>query len=679
MVRHVAKTTAAHQHARAGGGTTTHTHAFDPADEHGHATPDPGLLPLPEAAGRKAVQKAGGALRAAELTSAQRNRLKPSDFAWTDDDGNGHMPIHDASHVRNAIARFDQTNFPDAATKKKAAAAIRSAAKRLGVEVGEDTSVAKLAEPRSALIAVAGTEVDLAEKRLPYLTLGHWEFPDYGVVQIGPADLRSVVEHFRANVRGQDLPLCDVDHVDPIYRGLAVGWVKDLVLDDPETPTCVNAVCDLNETGEQLVSKDRVRYTSPTLLRNWRDPASGVTYPFVAAGVDVRSRGEFGDSAMAVTNFPRLKELGRIACSEDGAPRAALLAMGAAAAPSPARAARLLCQEDAADDPDDDGDDDGPVPPCVYQPGQIATPTCPGFTRWPGDSDGDGTCLMATRGCNGYRAVADDDSQMPWRFAEGRTMPDDDVGNAGSPPAPTGQQSPPAQPPPQQPAAPAQPDPAQAPVPPAPAPSQAPGTPAAPGTAPQPPVSQPTQSAPGQAAADAAEGQAIRAAEIRSLAERVSAAEQRVAAAEHRASTAEGRLQAAEAELHAMRTAEKVGRLGDRIQACLRTGRIDKAEYDRLMAPERLATFAENDTMLWVLESIEARPASSAIPLGEKGVGTAPNPGDETHAAASLTQKANEIIAAAAQRGVRMPYSEAAKQAARELPGPAQIAYRGGA
>jgi Family of unknown function (DUF6582) len=683
MVRPVAKTTAEHQHAKVGGGTKTHTHAFDPADEHGHSTPEPGLLPLPEAAGQKAARKAGGTVSAAELTSKQRGNLDASDFAWVDSDGTGHLPIHDATHVRNAIARFNQTSFPDTATKKKAAAAIRAAAKRFGIEVDDDSAVAQLSEGRSALIAVAGSDVNLAERRLPYLTVGEWEFPDYGTVSVGPAELRSVVEHFKANVRGQDLPLCDVDHVDPIFRGLACGWVQDLVLDDAEAPSRIDAVVDLNEAGEQLVQQDRVRYTSPTLLRNWTDPSTGITYPFVAAGVDVRTRDSHGESAMAVTNFPRLKQLGRIACSEDGAPRAALLAMGEAAAPTPARAARLLMQEDADSDtdPDSDGDDDGPVPPCAYQPGQLVG-GCPGFTRWPGDDDGDGTCLMATRGCNGYRAVADD-TQVPWRFSEGHRMPDDDVGQmSGSAPAPSGQQVPPAQQPvPQPPGAPPA-TPSQPVQPPAQAPEQptAPQPTAPPQSAPQPaPAPQTAATGDTQRAADAAEGQAIRAAELRSLTERITAAEQRVAAAEQRASTAETRLQSAEAELHAMRMAEKVGRLGDRIQACLRTGRIDKAEYDRLMAPERLASFAENDAMLWVLESIEQRPAASAVPLGERGTGTTPNPSDESAAAAALSQKANELVAAAAARGERMPYSEAAKRAARELPGPAQIAYRGGA
>lgn len=652
---------AVHQHAKAGGGTEQHDHAFTPSAKHGHD----GLRPLPVDAGKKALgmsvgRQADGSYgirvdgvdplqispgfvdgppqRFAELSSAARGNLTSSQFAWTDSDGQGHLPLNDASHVRNAAARFNQTQFPDAATKRKAAAKIKAAAKRLGVDLGSDSPVMQMAEG-GALIAVAGSSVDLSERTVPYLTTGHWEFPDYGTVDVDPAKLLSVVQHFRDNVRGQDLPLCDVDHVDPIYRGLAVGWVKDLVPDDAANPTRIDAVVELNEEGDGLIAQDRVRYVSPTLMRDWTDPATGVMYPLVAAGVDVRTRSADGadGSALAFTNMPRLKQLGRIACAEDGSPRAAVLAMGETAGTSPARAARLLMQEF--------GDDDGPVPPCMYQPGQPATPSCPGFTRWPGDDDGDGTCLLATRDCNGYRAVQSDEYQPPWQFNEGIRMPDD---GAGADPAPTTQ---PAQP---------QPDPAQ--------PEQAP-QPANPQT-PQQPAPQPVQpTPPAQGQADDREAQVIRAAETRAL-------ESRFRASETAREAAETRLAAVEKQLRDMHMAEKLGRIGDRLSMALRQGKIDHAEFERLTAPDNLVKFAENDTLAFVLEAIEARPASSAIPMGEIGSGGVPTQNGQ-EAGKRLTAKAQEIMAAAAQRGGRpMAFSEAMKQAARELPDAASTVAR---
>ncbi|HEU5318246.1 MAG TPA: hypothetical protein VFX49_19190 [Chloroflexota bacterium] len=56
----------------------------------------------------------------AELSGEQRERLKKSDFAYVDKDGGGHLPIHDESHVRNAIARFNQTDFESKAARERA-------------------------------------------------------------------------------------------------------------------------------------------------------------------------------------------------------------------------------------------------------------------------------------------------------------------------------------------------------------------------------------------------------------------------------------------------------------------------------------------------------------------------------------------------------------------------------
>jgi hypothetical protein len=81
----------------------------------------------------------------AELTTAQRDRLHDASFAYIDRDGERHLPIHDADHVRNAIARFGQTDFESTAARRRAATAIMSAARRLGIEVADDDEVATAA------------------------------------------------------------------------------------------------------------------------------------------------------------------------------------------------------------------------------------------------------------------------------------------------------------------------------------------------------------------------------------------------------------------------------------------------------------------------------------------------------------------------------------------------------
>ena len=82
----------------------------------------------------------------AELSSEERNELDRKDFAYVDSDGGEHLPIHDESHVRNAIQRFGQTDFESADKKRKAAKKVLSAADDYGIEVSEDDDVVKAAK-----------------------------------------------------------------------------------------------------------------------------------------------------------------------------------------------------------------------------------------------------------------------------------------------------------------------------------------------------------------------------------------------------------------------------------------------------------------------------------------------------------------------------------------------------
>lgn len=78
----------------------------------------------------------------AVLTTKQRKSIKKSDFAYVDENGEGHLPIHDAAHVKNALARLNQTKI-SAAAKRKAFRKILAAAKKFGVEVDKDSDVYK--------------------------------------------------------------------------------------------------------------------------------------------------------------------------------------------------------------------------------------------------------------------------------------------------------------------------------------------------------------------------------------------------------------------------------------------------------------------------------------------------------------------------------------------------------
>jgi len=76
-----------------------------------------------------------------ELSSEERDDLRKDQFAYVDSDGGEHLPLNDESHVRNAIARFNQTDFESKAAKERARQKILRAAARHGLEVSEDSNV----------------------------------------------------------------------------------------------------------------------------------------------------------------------------------------------------------------------------------------------------------------------------------------------------------------------------------------------------------------------------------------------------------------------------------------------------------------------------------------------------------------------------------------------------------
>ena len=76
-----------------------------------------------------------------ELSASDRDDLRKNQFAYVDRDGERHLPIHDESHVRNAVSRFSQTDFESKAAKKRAADKVLRAAERHGIDVDEDSDV----------------------------------------------------------------------------------------------------------------------------------------------------------------------------------------------------------------------------------------------------------------------------------------------------------------------------------------------------------------------------------------------------------------------------------------------------------------------------------------------------------------------------------------------------------
>ena len=67
------------------------------------------------------------------LGAKERAQLPDSAFAYIDRGGRRRLPIHDAAHVRNALARFSQVAFEDEAARDRARSRLLRAAKKHGI------------------------------------------------------------------------------------------------------------------------------------------------------------------------------------------------------------------------------------------------------------------------------------------------------------------------------------------------------------------------------------------------------------------------------------------------------------------------------------------------------------------------------------------------------------------
>jgi len=91
------------------------------------------------------------------LDARSRASLPDSAFAYIDSRGRRRLPLNDESHVRNALARFNQTTFEDEVARDTARTKLLRAAKKYGiVPVGFMTGQLLNARARAELAAQSG-------------------------------------------------------------------------------------------------------------------------------------------------------------------------------------------------------------------------------------------------------------------------------------------------------------------------------------------------------------------------------------------------------------------------------------------------------------------------------------------------------------------------------------------
>jgi len=78
----------------------------------------------------------------AELDTKARDKLRRSQFAYVDSKGGEHLPINDESHIRNAMSRWNQTDFESKSKQEGARRKIVSAARKHGIDIDKDDKIA---------------------------------------------------------------------------------------------------------------------------------------------------------------------------------------------------------------------------------------------------------------------------------------------------------------------------------------------------------------------------------------------------------------------------------------------------------------------------------------------------------------------------------------------------------
>ncbi|KLU66311.1 hypothetical protein DEAC_c17100 [Desulfosporosinus acididurans] len=174
-----------------------------------------------------------------------------------------HLPYKDSdgkpneAHVKDALARLDQTQIP-ASAKEEAFGKLKGAAKELGV--GVDTT-RKFS--------------DMRPMKIPVGRIGEWKHPKYGVLKMSQQTFDDMVRNFKDKTIGRD-PFVRIGHNkgtgDTWGDVPSEGWIQDLqqegdvlyALADPTNPQVVEAV-----------RNGRFKYASPEYEENYQSKEDG--------------------------------------------------------------------------------------------------------------------------------------------------------------------------------------------------------------------------------------------------------------------------------------------------------------------------------------------------------------------------------------------------------------------
>jgi phage I-like protein len=278
-----------------------------------------------------------------DYATVSGTKVHRSDFAYApagSEPSEWKLPIHDASHVRNALARFNQTELPEAA-KAEAHAKIMRAAKKFGIDAkehGSDPLTPCPSPPKGrgesesfphlvVLLTGAGSPVDTPTdmtlqrpdaqlREIAVAVPGSWVKGDHKF-SIKKEDLGDMVRNFEK--RKNDMIVIDYEHAseDPqVARGGPIpgaGWIHklrlggngsaDLQVGMPASRPALHALVEWTPQAEEMLRTGQYRFFSPAIDWGACDKETGEPQ-----GATLTSG--------ALTNHPFLEELPPIMLSD---------------------------------------------------------------------------------------------------------------------------------------------------------------------------------------------------------------------------------------------------------------------------------------------------------------------------------------------------------------------------
>lgn len=132
--------------------------------------------------------------------------------------------------------------------------------------MAHDPAVYWNADEVNTLTALDAAEVRTDKHGKPYswhpiVPVGEFYHPKFGKIAFTPDDVAEFAAHFRAGVRGSDIPVDEVGAHESTPGGAAYGWLEEVDV----RPDGMWGKIGWNKSGQDALADDEYRYVSPTL------------------------------------------------------------------------------------------------------------------------------------------------------------------------------------------------------------------------------------------------------------------------------------------------------------------------------------------------------------------------------------------------------------------------------